>query len=286
MAMDIAFVTTRLVDGDAQGNFSAATLAALEARHGGRVTLYTFACERSPVPGVEVRFLGGENRHGIGTNFRAFLRTFTIAKELAAYDRLVLAGPDVGALPAVHLAKRRNPGMKLIWVYHGITPLQQLASVRDRMLSRLRRWAYERSMKRSDLVKTDSLYTRDELIAWGVDPSKITAIPIGIDLSKFSPGDGSKVRASLGVSDRFVLLYVGRLASGKRVDNLIRAMAMMKDERVALVVVGGGPERENLEALAGELGVADMVRFAGRVPDERASRLLPGLRCLGDRERA
>ncbi|HEY3272812.1 MAG TPA: glycosyltransferase family 1 protein [Methanocella sp.] len=266
--MDIAIVTTRLVDRDAQGNFTAASLAELKARHNGRVALYTFAYERPPIDGVEVRFLGGVNGHGIGTNVRAFLRTLKTAKELAAYDRLVLAGPDVGALPAIHRARKLNPAMKLVWVYHGLTPPGQLAGIKDRLLTRARKEAYASSMKRSDRIKTDSRHSKDELAGWGVDPAKITVIPIGTDLSRFSPGSGEKVRAALGIGDRFLLLYVGRLASGKRVDNLLRAMAMMKNERVALIVVGGGPERERLDALARELDVADAVRFAGRVPDE------------------
>lgn len=267
--MDIALVTTRIVDHDAQGNFTVATLAALKERCGGRVTLYTFAYERPPVDGVEVRLLGGVNQHGIGTNIRAFLHTLNIAKELAGYDRLVLAGPDIGALPAVHMAKRRNPKMKLVWVYHGLTPPEQLASVRDRLLTCVRRLAYTMSMKRSDRIKTDSQYSKDELAGWGIDPEKVIVLPIGIDLSRFSPGPSDSLRVASGAVDRFLLLYVGRLARGKRVDNLIRTMAMMKDQPVALAVVGGGPERERLEALTGELDVADQVKFAGLVADEQ-----------------
>jgi|AGTN01.1.fsa_nt_gi Glycosyltransferase len=264
--MDIAYVTTRLVDRDAQGNFTEAALVALKERSCGRITLYTFAYERPPIDGIALRFLGGENKHTIGTNIRAFLMTFGNAKELASYDRLILAGPDIGVLPAVHLAKRRNPDLKLIWVYHGITPPEYLASLKDRLLTRIRRISYVRSMKRSDRIKTDSQHSKKELVGWGVDPAKVTVIPIGIDLSRFSPGTVSRI------DDRFRLLYVGRLASGKRVDNLIRAMALMNGEPIALTIVGGGPERERLEALSVELGVADIVKFAGRVSDDE----LPG----------
>lgn len=260
--MDIAFVTTRLIDRDAQGNFTAATLAALKKRCGGRVTLYTFAYERPPVEGVDVRFLGGRNSHSIGSNVTALLRTAKIARELASYDRLVLAGPDIGALPAIHLAKRRNPGLKLIWVYHGLTPPGQLASLKDRLLTLARRTAYVSSMKRSDRVKADSMHSKKELVGWGVNSGKVVVIPIGVDLSRFCPAGTARA------SDRFRLLYVGRLARGKRVDNLIRAMAMMKGKPVILTIIGGGPERERLETLAKELDVMDMVTFAGRVPDE------------------
>ena len=208
------------------------------------------------------------NRHGIGTNIRALLRTLKMAKELAGYDRLVLAGPDIGALPAAHLAKKRNPDLKLIWAYHGLTPPEKLASLKDRLLTRIRRWAYTRSMKRSDRIKTDSGHSKKELAGWGIDPTKVTVIPIGIDLSRFSPGSGAKVREAFDIGERFLLLYVGRLASGKRVDNLLRAMAIMKNGNMTLIVVGDGPERERLEALARELGVTDTVKFVGRVPDK------------------
>ncbi|HUL61477.1 MAG TPA: glycosyltransferase family 1 protein [Methanocella sp.] len=259
--VDVAYITTRIVESDAQGNFTAAALAALKERCKGRVTLYTFAYERSPVEGVDIKFMGSPNSHGIGSNLRAMLRTRRMAKELSSYDRLVLAGPDVGALPAVHLAKRRNPSVKIVWVYHGLTPPEHLARARDRLLTRVRRAAYAYSMKRSDRIKTDSQYSRDELAGWGVDPNKVTVIPIGVDLSRFSRTPSTHTR------DQFRLLYVGRLASGKRVDNLLRAIDLLWDRPVRLTIVGDGPERGRLENLAEKLYVKDRVTFAGFVPD-------------------
>ena len=85
-------------------------------------------------------------------------------------------------------------------------------------------------MKRSNRIKTDSRRSKKELAGWGVDPTKVTVIPIGIDLSRFSPGCGAKVREAFDIGERFLLLYVGRLASGTEVDNLLRAIAIMKHE--------------------------------------------------------
>jgi glycosyltransferase involved in cell wall biosynthesis len=151
--------------------------------------------------------------------------------------------------------------MRLIWVYHGLTPPEQLTGVKDRLLTRARRMAYARSMKRSDRIKTDSEHSKRELAGWGVDPAKVTVIPIGIDLSRFSPVPAAR-------SDSvFRLLYVGRLASGKRVDNLLRVMDLLWDRPVHLTIVGDGPERGRLEKLAEMLYVKDRVTFAGRVPD-------------------
>lgn len=52
--------------------------------------------------------------------------------------------------------------------------------------------------------------------------------------------------------ERFTILFVGRLQARKRVDSLLRACAQL-DEKPRLLLVGDGPERENLKALAQEI---------------------------------
>lgn len=52
--------------------------------------------------------------------------------------------------------------------------------------------------------------------------------------------------------DRFTILFVGRLQARKRVDSLLKACAQLK-ESPRLVIIGDGPERENLKALAQEI---------------------------------
>jgi glycosyltransferase involved in cell wall biosynthesis len=266
--VDIAIVTTRLVDKDAQGNFTAATASALKKKCGGRVSIYAFAYERPPIEGVDVHFMAGRNGHSLLSNAKVFLRTSALAKELSGYDALLLIGPDAGALPAAHRAKRYNPALKLLWVYHGLTPPEFLSSFKEKALTRIRRAAYLRSMRRSDLVQTFSRYIKNELAGEGIDPSKITVMPFGIDTAKFSSGDRDRVRARYGIGDGFLVMYVGRLASLKRVDELIRAMALIKEQDVRLMIVGGGPERESLETLSKKLGVDGRVIFAGRVDDK------------------
>jgi glycosyltransferase involved in cell wall biosynthesis len=62
------------------------------------------------------------------------------------------------------------------------------------------------------------------------------------------------------------ILSVGRLELTKRVDLIVRALALT-DENVRLVVVGDGSQRTQLEALVAALGVADRVTFVGEVDD-------------------
>ena len=68
----------------------------------------------------------------------------------------------------------------------------------------------------------------------------------------------------------FVVGTVARLDPVKDLGTLLRAVArLQKDHPTRLVIVGDGPERASLEALAGELGLAERVTFLGRRNDAR-----------------
>lgn len=80
---------------------------------------------------------------------------------------------------------------------------------------------------------------------------------------------GSPVVARIG--------YVGRVAPSKRIDHLIRALALVRRQvpNATLVVIGAGPEKERarLAALAQRLGVADAVELKGRIPSSERDAL-------------
>lgn len=68
------------------------------------------------------------------------------------------------------------------------------------------------------------------------------------------------------------ILSVGRLDKLKRLDLLIQALKYC-DKKIKAYIAGTGKERENLEKLAQEEGVADRVKFLGFVPDEEVFKL-------------
>jgi glycosyltransferase involved in cell wall biosynthesis len=81
----------------------------------------------------------------------------------------------------------------------------------------------------------------------------------GVDLRRFNAAERAPASSP-------TLLTVGRLAPAKGFDLAIRALARLENSPSGapeLVMVGDGPERGRLEALARELGVSDRVRFAG-----------------------
>ena len=64
-----------------------------------------------------------------------------------------------------------------------------------------------------------------------------------------------------------VLLTVARLKRWKNIDLVVRALAALRRDNVYLIVVGGGPEMDNLKQLAAQCGVADRTRFVGQIAD-------------------
>lgn len=105
----------------------------------------------------------------------------------------------------------------------------------------------------------------DYLLQLGVKPDRICQIQNCVSPGVFTL-DGPKT--DLGF-DGPVLLYVGRLVRLKGIDLLLRACAAIRKEgtEFRLVLAGDGPERENLQLLAKESGLDDLV-FLNEVPIE------------------
>lgn len=98
------------------------------------------------------------------------------------------------------------------------------------------------------------------------------AVSNGIDLSRFMPGE-----APAELYEKFqlptnqpIISYIGRLDAEKHLSVLMRAFVRVKSvmPHVHLLIVGDGTDRNNLENLAHELGVARDVTLTGRVSDE------------------
>jgi glycosyltransferase involved in cell wall biosynthesis len=77
---------------------------------------------------------------------------------------------------------------------------------------------------------------------------------------------GGALRASIGVApERFTVGWVGRMTAVKQVQDVLQTARLLHDRGVdaAVVLVGDGPDRGELEALARELGLLEAIRFVG-----------------------
>jgi len=107
--------------------------------------------------------------------------------------------------------------------------------------------------------------------------SLFVVIPSGIDVERFSGGDGEAFRRELGVGDEVLVGWVGRLVEVKDCRNFIAAASLIRGKcrrDVRFVVVGDGVEREALERYSRELGVHDSLVFTGNrtdIPDVMAA---------------
>lgn len=102
----------------------------------------------------------------------------------------------------------------------------------------------------------------------GLTDREVTTIPTGIDLEPYQKADGQRIRRKYNWNQQKVLVSVGRLAEEKNVQTLISAAAQVikEDNSVRLLLVGDGPQRNDLEKYAKKLGVAEQIKFTGRIP--------------------
>lgn len=125
---------------------------------------------------------------------------------------------------------------------------------------RMIRWA----MAHADAMISVSAGLKHAMTALGADPARITVLRNGVDLEAFRPPpDRAALRQELGL-DGPTLLSVGHLIPRKGHHHAIEALTHLPGW--TLLVVGEGPERPALAALAQRLGVADRTRLLGAHP--------------------
>lgn len=131
-----------------------------------------------------------------------------------------------------------------------------------------------------DLVIAPSEGLRQVLLRLGVD-ANMEVVPNGVELEPYAKVTHKEDRSSLGfLADQVVLIYVGRLGPEKNLPFLLRSFAgtAAAYKFVRLLLVGDGPERDNLQDLVHNLAIDDKVKFTGFVPYEE----LPGYLACAD----
>jgi len=104
----------------------------------------------------------------------------------------------------------------------------------------------------------------------------IDVIPCGTDISHFGSVSRQEGRQTLGIApDEKVVLYVGRFDPRKGIETLVRAMghSSLRDGGKLRLIIGGGSrpgqsdghERERIEGIVAELGLAEITEFPGRL---------------------
>ena len=125
----------------------------------------------------------------------------------------------------------------------------------------------------SDLITVSNPVEARQLVELGgARPERLELVPPGVDHAFFSPGDQRGARMALGLDERPVLLFVGRIQPLKGLDVAVDALIALDRPDVTLVAVGGPSGRDGAAELAritariSEAGVGEQVRFVPPQP--------------------
>lgn len=125
------------------------------------------------------------------------------------------------------------------------------------------------ALRHADRIIANSEHTRATLLEMGVAEGKITLIYPGVDVAVFRPGlDTSGLRESLGIGSEEKLVFsVGRLSRRKGFDQLIRAIAQLRQEGkpVRYVLAGIGEDHDYLGGLILEYNLHGFAHMLGAI---------------------
>ncbi len=131
-------------------------------------------------------------------------------------------------------------------------------------------------VKRASAVTTICEGLRLDLVNRGFAADKFTVIPNAVNTEQFqiSAGRDQQLEQQLGLQDCLVLGFLGSFYAYEGLDLAIRALpaVIAAQPNVRLLLVGGGPQQQQLKQLTEELGLSDYVIFTGRVPHAEVDR--------------
>lgn len=135
-----------------------------------------------------------------------------------------------------------------------------------------------RTLHRMDHVVAISEYTRRRLEEWGVPATRVSVIhpALAPDVVARTYGASARLSEQANPNGALRLLTICRLVERKGVQTVLQALQQLRVEMPQLRydVVGDGPLRGELERLARELGLDDIVRFHGQLTDREREALL------------
>ncbi len=131
--------------------------------------------------------------------------------------------------------------------------------------------------KRSDHIVVVTKAFKTFLIEnWKVPAEKISVVENGVETELFSPQpDAAAKKRELGLEGKFLVCYVGTMGLAHGLETLIQAAEVLRkvNPQVQFLLVGEGADKERIESLARERGLANMT-FLGQQPRETIPRFI------------
>lgn len=228
------------------------------------------------IEGIEHFRIGGntDGLRGISLPDRTSYSAFHLAKLIKERGANVIhaaSGVRGYELALQALALKKLTGLPLLYEVrsfheHTWTPVRNDAI--DLEKTQLRIIKEDFCMAEADFVTTISFSMQKILIERGVSPEKIAVIPNAIDETKYLGKTFSPMPIPALEGAEMVVGYISNMSRREGHQYLIRAIHRLREQTgrdIRGLLVGNGPERENLERLASELGMAEVIVFPGEV---------------------
>lgn len=181
-----------------------------------------------------------------------------MAEENITYQ-LIHANFFMSALVAMELKAQLN--IPFVVTFHALGHIRRIHQG-DQDRFPIERIAIEEDViRKADRIIAECPQDQEDLIKYYNAPEyKITIIPCGVNTEEVYPVDKQLARALLQLpANEKILLQLGRMVQRKGVDNVIKALSMLKNRKVQLIIVGGGEdtttEMNRLMRLARKTGV-------------------------------
>ncbi len=181
--------------------------------------------------------------------------------------------PDLMFLIALVL---RPFGARFVFDHHDLVPelFQSRFPDGGRMLHRLVRYAERLNFAAADaVISTNETYRKIAIDRGKMSPDRVVVVRNAPDLRRFAQRDPDP---NMRRGKDYLLAYLGVMGPQDGVDYALRALALLKDkigrDDVHCLFMGAGDALDEMVTLSDELGLTDMVEFAGWVGDEAIQR--------------
>ena len=208
---------------------------------------------------------------------RATAKRLESVARLVRPDVLHAHSPVLNAIPALYVGRKLGiPVVYEVRAFWEDASTDLGTSKEGSLRYRATRAIESFALRHVDAVTTICEGLRSDIINRGISESNITVIPNAVDVETFAtaPERDPALAEKLGLTGKFVLGFVGSFYAYEGLNLLIQALPriLRHAPETRILLVGGGPQEPTLKALTHEIGVADKVIFAGRVPHSMVSK--------------
>ncbi|MFO7722137.1 MAG: glycosyltransferase family 4 protein [Bacteroidales bacterium] len=272
----------------------------IRAGHQVNILAAGFAHTRTHQPGIR-KIFSEDDRQGVpygwikapaykGNGVMRLINIFTFITRLGFRAKRLahLYQPDVviasstyplDIWPAHRIA--RHAGAKLVYEVHDLWPLSPMElggySARHPFIALLQR-AENFAYQHADLVPSLLPHTLEHMVRHGMKPDKFVYIPNGIPSDEWDtghplPAEHQQIIEQARAAGQMIVGYTGAHGIANALTPLLEAAALIRELPVTFLLVGSGPEKENLRKRARELGLTN-INFTGNVQKKALPALL------------